>query len=64
MTAADFRSFIDMQAAAGNAYKDIEHWTKMSILNTASSGCFSTDRTIRDYNDDIWKLDPIQLPKQ
>ena len=64
MTAADFRSFIDAHAAAGNAYKNIEHWTKMSIMNTASSGCFSTDRTIRDYNEDIWKLDPVQLRKQ
>ncbi len=36
----------------------------MSILNTACSGQFSTDRTMRDYNDDIWKLEPIQLIKQ
>jgi len=64
MTAADFRSFVDAQDEAGSAYKDREHWTKMSILNTASSGRFSTDRTIRDYNEDIWKLDPIQLSKR
>jgi len=64
MTAADFRSFVDTHAAAANAYKDREHWTRMSILNTASSGRFSTDRTMRDYNEDIWKLDPIQLSKQ
>jgi len=61
MTAADFRSFVDAQAAAGEAYKDRDAWTRMSILNTASSGRFSTDRTMRDYNDDIWKLEPIQL---
>ena len=61
MTAADFRSFVDAQNAAGEAYKDVERWTRMSILNTASSGQFSTDRTMRDYNDDIWKLDPIKL---
>ena len=61
MTAADFRSFIDAQAGAGKAYQDREAWTRMSILNTASSGRFSTDRTMRDYNEDIWKLDPIQL---
>jgi len=61
MTAADFRSFVDAQAAAGETYKDRDTWTRMSILNTASSGRFSTDRTMRDYNDDIWKLEPIQL---
>ena len=61
MTAADFRSFVDAQGRVDDAYKDVEHWTRMSILNTASSGRFSTDRTMHDYNDDIWKLDPIRL---
>ena len=64
MTAADFRSFIDAQASAAELYKDRDRWTKTSILNTASSGRFSTDRTMRDYNDEIWKLDPIKLRKQ
>ncbi len=61
MTAADFRSFVDAQFAAGKTYEDREAWTRISILNTAYSGQFSTDRTMRDYNDDIWKLEPIQL---
>jgi len=61
MTAADFRSFVDAQAAAAEAYTDVERWTRMSILNTASSGRFSTDRTMRDYNDEIWRLEPIEL---
>jgi starch phosphorylase len=64
MTAADFRSFIDAHARANDAYQDIERWTRMSILNTASSGRFSTDRTMRDYNEDIWKLEPIRLNKK
>ncbi len=64
MTAADFRSFIDAQAAAGDAYADRDVWTRMSILNTAASGRFSTDRTMRDYNDDIWHLDTIQLDRK
>jgi starch phosphorylase len=59
MTAADFRSFVDAQDAAGKAYQDTARWTRMSILNTACSGRFSTDRTMRDYNDDIWKLEAI-----
>ncbi len=64
MTAADFRSFVDAQQHAGDAYKDSERWTRMSILNTACSGRFSTDRTMRDYNDDIWRLSPIVLNGQ
>jgi starch phosphorylase len=59
MTAADFRSFVDAQNAAGQAYLDSPRWTRMSILNTANSGRFSTDRTMRDYNEDIWHLQPI-----
>jgi len=61
MTAADFRSFVDAQQRASDAWQDVDAWTRMSILNTAASGRFSTDRTIRDYNDDIWRLEPIKL---
>jgi starch phosphorylase len=61
MTAADFRSFVDAQDLVGAAYKDTEHWTTMSIRNTAASGRFSTDRTMQDYNNDIWKLEPVRL---
>ena len=64
MTAADFRGFVDAQQHANDAYEDPQQWTRMSILNTASSGRFSTDRTMRDYNDEIWKLDPVSLNKQ
>ena len=59
MTAADFRSFVDMQKRAGDAYLDVPRWTRMSILNTSASGQFSTDRTITDYNREIWKLTPL-----
>jgi starch phosphorylase len=62
MTAADFRSFVDAQTAAADVYLDVERWTRMSILNTAASGFFSTDRTMRNYNEDIWRLEPISLP--
>jgi starch phosphorylase len=61
MTAADFRSFVDAHIRAEDAYRSRSVWTRTSILNTASSGKFSTDRTIQDYNDGIWKLDPIKL---
>jgi starch phosphorylase len=61
MTVADFRSFIDAQRLVEIAYQDTERWTKMSILNCAASGKFSTDRTISDYNNDIWKLTPVAV---
>jgi starch phosphorylase len=56
LTAADFRSYVDAQQRAAEAYLDRERWTRMSILNTANSGKFSTDRTMRDYNKEIWQL--------
>lgn len=62
MTAADFRSFIDAQQAAGEAYQDQPRWLRMSILNSACSGRFSTDRTMLDYNRDIWRLEAINNP--
>jgi starch phosphorylase len=59
MTAADFRGFIDAQDAVGRAYQEPQCWTRMSILNSAKSGRFSTDRTMRDYNRDIWHLEKL-----
>ena len=58
MTLADFRSYVEAQERVSLAWQDQEHWTHMSILNTASSGFFSTDRTMEEYNRDIWKLTP------
>ncbi len=59
LVAADFRAFIDAQARAAEAYRDRDNWARMSILNTAHSGKFSTDRTMREYNAEIWKLTPV-----
>ncbi len=59
MTAADFRGYIDAQERAAAAYRDRERWVRMSILNTAHSGRFSSDRTIAEYNSDIWHLDAV-----
>ena len=60
MTLADFRSYIDAQEKVAQIWQDPTHWTQMSIMNTASSGFFSTDRTMQEYNRDIWKLTPTQ----
>ena len=63
MTIADFRSYIDAQQLASIAYQDKERWATMAILNCARSGKFSTDRTMAEYNREIWKLSPID-PRQ
>ena len=56
MTLADFRSYVEAQHRAEMAWRDQEAWTRMSIRNCAASGGFSTDRTIAEYNRDIWRL--------
>jgi len=59
MTAADFRSYVEAQERVAQAYQDKNNWIKMSILNTALSGFFSTDRTMEEYNRDIWKIEKV-----
>ena len=56
LTLADFRSYIDAQEKVSQAYSDRAAWLRLSINNVASSGFFSTDRTMQEYNKDIWKL--------
>ncbi|XMB86941.1 glycogen/starch/alpha-glucan phosphorylase [Mycoplasmatota bacterium WC44] len=55
----DFRTYQEAQAKINNMYKDKENWAKMCSKNIANSAFFSTDRTIQDYIDDIWKIDKI-----
>jgi starch phosphorylase len=57
LTAADFRSYVDAQRKVAAAWQDQERWTTMSILNTANSGFFSSDRTIREYASEIWQIE-------
>ncbi len=59
----DFASYAETQKLIGEAYKDTKRWNKMAILNVASSGKFSSDRTIQEYVDDIWHLDKVTLKK-
>ncbi|KAK6133922.1 hypothetical protein DH2020_032314 [Rehmannia glutinosa] len=58
----DFPSYIECQEKVDEAYRDQKSWTKMSILNTAGSFKFSSDRTIHQYARDIWMIEPIMLP--
>ncbi|WPL16422.1 Maltodextrin phosphorylase [Thiorhodovibrio winogradskyi] len=62
LTAADFDSYRQTQEQVAEAYQDRERWLRMSMLNTAHSGYFSSDRTIAEYNRDIWRLDPVRPP--
>ncbi|HEX9023230.1 MAG TPA: glycogen/starch/alpha-glucan phosphorylase [Geobacteraceae bacterium] len=60
LTAADFRSYVEAHRRAAALFRDVEGWTRMSIRNTACSGRFSTDRTMREYNEEIWHLSRVQ----
>ena len=65
LVAADFGDYVKAQQRVAEAYQDQEHWTRMSIMNTACGGKFSTDRTMLDYNRDIWQLPqvgPVDVP--
>jgi starch phosphorylase len=66
MLLADFQSYVDCQTQVGHAYEDAHHWSRMSILNVARSGIFSSDRTIHEYAREIWHVPrvPIRLLSQ
>ena len=57
----DFRSYADAQKRVMEAYKDEDAWAKSAILNVAHCGKFSSDRTIQEYVDDIWKLEKVTV---
>ena len=58
---ADYASYRDCQDRVGLVYCDRERWTRMSILNSARSGKFSSDRTIREYCQDTWQVSPVPI---
>ena len=57
----DFRSYAAAQEEIEKAYRDVDRWAKMALLNTASCGKFTSDRTIQQYVDEIWKLDKVTI---
>jgi glycogen phosphorylase len=59
MLLADYQSYLDCQARVSGAYADRANWTRMSILNCARVGRFSSDRSIREYCRDIWNVQPL-----
>jgi glycogen phosphorylase len=61
MLFADFASYLRCQEKVSEVYRDGEIWTRMAILNTARSGRFSSDRTIREYCSEIWRVRPVPI---
>jgi starch phosphorylase len=58
---ADFQSYLDCQARVGEAYRNQREWTRMSILNTARMGKFSSDRAISEYCDRVWHVPKVKV---
>jgi starch phosphorylase len=58
---ADYASYLEAQERVGRAYLDPENWSRMSILNVARMGKFSSDRAIREYCRDIWHIEPVPV---
>ena len=61
MLLADYAAYIDAAERAAAAYQDSEAWTRMAILNCARCGYFSSDRTIREYCDEVWHVRPVPV---
>ena len=61
MVLADFRAYSDAQALVDAAYRDKERWAEMAIINTAKMGKFTSDRSIKDYVERVWKLSPCKI---
>jgi starch phosphorylase len=61
MLLADYASYVECQEKVSRAYLDQDAWTKMSIRNLARIGYFSSDRSIREYCQDIWKVNPVPI---
>ncbi len=59
----DFRAYAEAQKRVEEAYRDRQGWAKKALLNTASCGKFTSDRTIQEYVDDIWHLDKVTIDK-
>jgi starch phosphorylase len=60
MVLADFEAYLKANEKVDEAWRDKSRWAHMAIMNTARTGKFSSDRTINQYAEDIWKLEPMR----
>ena len=58
---ADFRAYVDRQAEVSRVFVDRTEWARRSILNAARVGHFSSDRSIRAYCEEIWRVEPVPI---
>jgi starch phosphorylase len=58
---ADYRSYVEAQRRVDESYRDRSLWSRMSILNVARCGKFSSDRAIREYAESIWRIEPVPI---
>ena len=64
LVANDFVPYIDAQDRVDIVYRDVARWNRMSVMSVAGSGFFSSDRTIQEYVDKVWKCLPCPVPDQ
>jgi starch phosphorylase len=58
---ADFQSYVDLQDEVSRVYQNVDEWTKRSIYNVARIGKFSSDRSVKEYAENIWKVKPTPI---
>ena len=61
---ADYQSYIECQERVAATYRDQQNWSRMSILNAARIGKFSSDHTIREYCQEIWQVQPVPIEQK
>ena len=64
MLLPDYASYVECQEKVSEAFRNQDEWTRKSILNTANTGKFSSDRTIKEYASEIWGVEPVKPIKK
>jgi starch phosphorylase len=64
MVLADYQAYADCQERVAALWRDQRAWTRKAILNVARMGKFSSDRSIRDYCEQVWRVEPVKVPSR